>query len=280
MSSNDLILLQPEVNKDITAAVDTSITVFEETMRGMDSREKAFYIRDQMQALQTLNIKITQAMLYYAWRVLSDSLWAIPVRFDEDGNPIHYESFRDWVDHEIGPTFKKKNKQGKEFSYMADIVRVCERTLLYAQRHPVRDAKGVPITPVRLIEEVGFGKLKITSSDFIDLNRKPERDQELVDITTKPASQIRELYSTPRIPPVKYGLNINPDGTSDIIMVGLSVNQISVFRTALGRLAEEFAMHIGNTDRIALIEQLLPVDARKQDEPTKVAMDTEDNSDL
>lgn len=271
---NDLILLQPQVQSDITAAVDTSVSVFEETMRGMDTREKAFYVRDQMQALQSLTAKITQVMLYYAWRVLSDSLWTIPLREDEEGNPVHYDSFRDWVDNEIAPSFKKRGKEGRELSYMADIVRICERTLLYAMRHPVKDTKGVPITPVRLIEDVGFSKLKITSSDFIDLERRPERDQELVDVVTLPVSQIKSKYTTPRIPAIKYGLNFNATGETDIIMVGLSANQVGVFKSALGRMITEYAMHISSADREALLMFLLPMDARKQDEQQKEDVDT------
>lgn len=277
---SDMLMLQPSIRGEITQAVDSTILVLDETLRGMNEQEKAYYLRDQMNALGVFNAKITQAMLYLTWRVLSDALWAVPISHDEDGNPIHYESFRDWVDHEIGPTFKKRGKNGKEFSYMADIVRVCERTLMYALRHPVRDESGVPITPTYLIEKVGFSKLKITSSDFLDTTRTPDRDKELVDITSKPAKKIRELYSTPRIPVIKYGLNINPDGTSDVIMVGLSTNQVGVFRTALGRLIKEYAMHIGAADREALVTQLLPIDARKQDEPVKAVIDTDTDTDL
>jgi len=183
-------------------------------------------------------------------------------------NGEHYKDLREWVDNEVWATFHKRNATTELAPpLMQDVVRVVERVFPYAMTSSVRDANGTPITPEYLINEVGFGKLKIVSSQFIDTDnnehltaaqKAEKRDKLLLDLTQKSARELRKEYSTPRIPIINYALNIAPTGASDIIMTGLSPTQVELIRTSLGRMVQEHAIHISEADREALFTLLTP----------------------
>lgn len=182
-------------------------------------------------------------------------------------NGARYENFRDWIDDQIAPTFNKVGKDRPPAEiWLQDVIRIAERTLPYAMLHPMKDAKGDLITPEYLIEHVGFGKLKMTSSHFVDNTETPSRNALLVDLTRSTAAQLRKTYTTPRIPAIHAAINITPKGMSDIMLMGLSANQVGLLRSALGEHnLIEHQVHFNEANRYALLT-LLPVDAQKQTE--------------
>lgn len=235
----------------------------ENSLRGMSLKQRGYHLRDQLRSMDMSNLSGSQAnkLLAYLWIVFREKSWGVPFE-----NGQHYNDFRMWVDNEIAPTFKKQTASGELAPpLMADVVRIVERTLKYADEHEVMDSDERQITPQRLIEEGGFGKLKITSSQFKYTARTELRDKILIDIIEKTASEIRTLYSKPRIPPIHYSLNVNDKGTFDIIIMDLSISQVNQLRTALKNKSVEHPFELSSADREVLLTLLEP-EAREQEE--------------
>lgn len=269
---SDMMQITIPQQMEITEAVADSMGTLESILQTMPAQEQAVYMRDSIRSLVALNIRVSQAALMHMWIVFSRQLWVEKLE-----NGVRYDTFRDWVDEQIAPTF---NKQGDDRPpaeiWLQDVVRVVERTLPYAMRHPVKTPKGELITPDYLIKEIGLGKLKITSSKFTDDSPLTidERNQLLVDIATLPSSKLRLKYTTTRIPAIHAAINIMPTGNADILLMGLTDQQVGLLRSSLGdHNLKEYQVHFSEPNRAALLG-LLPIDAQKQ---VEVEIDNQQN---
>ena len=262
--SNDLTLLNPAAQTEMTVAVENYLEAAKALLT-MPPQQQAVYIRAHALSLnafsESISTKISQSMLFWLSKVFTMSLWTIPL---EDG--VRYETFRDWVDGEIGPTFNKAHDTRPEAKpLLQDVVRIVERTIPYVMRNPVKDNQGEPITPDYLIENVGFGKLKITSSQFLDNGRSELRDNIIKDMTVKSANQLKKSYTKPKRNRIHAGVNFTSRGEVDMIIVGMSAIQFGLIRSLLGdKTLVEHQMHIRPEDREALLT-LLPLDAQEQE---------------
>lgn len=243
--------------REIAVAINTSALDLDMTLNKMSPTDQAIYLRDNIRGLQSLSIRISQDMLLYLWAIMGRSLWTYPL---EDG--VIYDSFRDWVDDQIEPTFKIQNyDKPPERIWLQDAVRIVERVFPYVVAHPVKTEKGELVTPFYLIYKVGLGKLKMTSSKFaVESGLDTEQRNELLkDITHMKSSELRLKYTTTRIPALKASTNTLPSGNTDVIFMGLTDKQYKYLTSALGEMnLKESQVHLLSEDRNALLSILPP----------------------
>lgn len=256
---NAMVMVNGDIRDEISTTMLNTMADLDLNLREMSLPDQATFLRDGMRSNLRVALLISEALMVYMWKVIKDGLWKVAISYDDEGKPVTYETLRDWVDNEVGATFKKRKSRMKEAPpLMQDVVRVAERIFPYAMTSNVRTEDGQHITPEFLIHQIGFGGLKVVSNHFADTKRTPERDQILIDLATKPVSYLRVTYSTPRVPVINYALNIAPSGASDIIITGLSPLQTNLIRTQLGRMVQEHAIHLSEADRAALFTLLTP----------------------
>ena len=200
-------------------------------------QEKLKFIQESILGLQKIQLSASKAIMYLLWRVMKDQLWII---YNPQTGVRLYESYDDWVERELDIYATSR-------SDLSDLVRIVKRVFPFAISHTTLDEKNDPITPETLIWDIGPKKLKEHSSRFISGELTSKDCQQLLrDMTSMSSRDLQRKYASRRENPLAfpYFVSVNANGTHDIVVPGLSAEQVELIRTLLDGVGIERSAHL------------------------------------